>query len=60
VVFIDDVLIYSKSDSDHEEHLRFGATRSYEIINSTLSLANTSFGLARCHSLDISILMEGY
>jgi hypothetical protein len=22
VVFIDDVLIYSKSDSEHEEHLR--------------------------------------
>jgi hypothetical protein len=23
VVFIDDILIYSKNDSDHEEHLRF-------------------------------------
>jgi hypothetical protein len=23
MVFIDDILIYSKSDSDHEEHLRF-------------------------------------
>jgi hypothetical protein len=22
VIFIDDILIYSKSDSDHEEHLR--------------------------------------
>jgi hypothetical protein len=22
VVFIDDILIYSKNDSDHEEHLR--------------------------------------
>jgi hypothetical protein len=22
MVFIDDILIYSKSDSDHEEHLR--------------------------------------
>jgi hypothetical protein len=22
VVFIDDILIYSKSDNDHEEHLR--------------------------------------
>jgi hypothetical protein len=22
IVFIDDILIYSKSDSDHEEHLR--------------------------------------
>jgi hypothetical protein len=22
VVFIDDIFIYSKSDSDHEEHLR--------------------------------------
>jgi hypothetical protein len=23
VIFIDDILIYSKSDSDHEEHLRW-------------------------------------
>ena len=34
--------------------------RSYEIINSTSSIANASFGLARCHFLDISFLMEGY
>jgi hypothetical protein len=48
VVFINDILIYSKSESDHG------------IINSTPSIANASFGLATCHSLDISFLMEGY
>jgi hypothetical protein len=34
--------------------------RNYETINSTPSIANASFGLARCHSLDISFIMEGY
>jgi hypothetical protein len=34
--------------------------RSDEIINSTPSTVNASFGLTRCHSLDISFLMEGY
>jgi hypothetical protein len=28
VIFIDDILIYSKGDSDHEEHLRLGATKA--------------------------------
>jgi hypothetical protein len=32
--------------------------RSYEIINSTPSTVNASFGLTRCHSLDILFLME--
>jgi hypothetical protein len=57
VVFIDDILIYSKSESDHEEHLRL-VLQSYKIINSTPSLASASFGLTGCHSLDILFLME--
>jgi hypothetical protein len=53
VVFIDDILIYSKNESDHEQ-----CYRSCEIINSTLSSASASFGLTRCHSLVILFLME--
>jgi hypothetical protein len=34
--------------------------RNYKTINSTPSIANASFGLARCHFLDISFLMEEY
>jgi hypothetical protein len=34
--------------------------RSYEIINSTPSTVKASFGLVRCHFLDISFLMEEY
>ena len=56
VVFIDDILIYSKSDSDHEEHLRL----VLQIINSTPSLASASSGLARCHFLVILFLMVEY
>jgi hypothetical protein len=56
VIFIDDILIYSKSDNDHEEICDW-YYRSYEIINSTPSIANMSFGLARCPFLDISFLM---
>jgi hypothetical protein len=52
VVFIDDIFIYSKSDSDHEEHLR--------LVLQKPSTVNASYGLTRCHSLDISFLMEGY
>jgi hypothetical protein len=59
VVFINDILIYSKSDSDHEEHLRLVLQKLRE-INSTPSIANASSGLTRCHSLDISFLMVGY
>ena len=32
--------------------------KSCELINSTLSSASASFGLTRCHSLDILFLME--
>jgi hypothetical protein len=51
VVFIDDTLIYSKSDSDHEKYLR--------LVLQKLRV-NASFGLVRCHFLDISFLMEEY
>jgi hypothetical protein len=43
VVFIDDILIYSKSDSDHVEHLRM-----------MQSSASASFGLMKYHSLGTS------
>jgi hypothetical protein len=59
VVFIDDILIYSKSESDHEEHLRL-VLQKLRDNNSMPSLANASFGLMRCRSLDISYLMEEY
>jgi hypothetical protein len=41
-------------------NIRDWCYRSYEIINSTPSTINASSGLTRCHSLDISFLMEGY
>jgi hypothetical protein len=59
VVFIDDILIYSKSESDHEEHLRLVLQKLHDNQLSP-SIGNASFGLARCHSLGISFLMEGY
>jgi hypothetical protein len=58
MVCIDDILIYSKSDSDHEEHLRL-VLQKLRIINSTPSIVNASSGLMKCHSLNISFLMEG-
>jgi hypothetical protein len=58
-VFIDDILIYSKSESDHEEHLRL-VLQKLRDNQLTPSIENASFGLVRCHSLDISFLMEGY
>ena len=57
VVFIDDILIYSKNDSDHEEHLR-RCYKSYGIINSMPNLASVSSGLMKYHSLGISSLKE--
>jgi hypothetical protein len=56
VVFIDDILIYSKSNSDHENICGW-CYKSYRIINSTPSSANASSGLAKYHSFDISFLM---
>ena len=43
IVFIDDILVYSKNEEEHEEHLRL-VCRSLENINSMLSLANVSSG----------------
>jgi hypothetical protein len=57
VVFIDDILIYSKNDSDHEEHLRM-VLQNYGIINSMPNLASVSSGLMKYHSLGISSLKE--
>jgi hypothetical protein len=59
VVFIDDILIYSKSDSDHEEHLRLvlQKLRDNQLMPSS---ASASFGLTRYHSLDILFLMEEF
>jgi hypothetical protein len=54
VVFIDDILIYSNSDSDHEEHLRLVLQKLRD------NQLYAKYGLARCHSLDISFPMEGY
>jgi hypothetical protein len=51
VVYIEDIFIYSKSVSDHEKHLRLVLQKLRD---------NQLYGLTRCHSLDISFLMEGY
>jgi hypothetical protein len=57
VVFIDDILIYSKSESDHEEHLRL-VLQKLRDNQLYASLVSASFGLTRCHSLVILFLME--
>jgi hypothetical protein len=43
IVFIDDILIYSKSHKEHEQHLRLSSEDS-EHINSMLSSANVNSG----------------
>ena len=43
VVFIDDILIYSRSAEEHEQHLR-AILNSYEHMSYTLSSANVNFG----------------
>jgi hypothetical protein len=59
VVFIDDILIYSKSDSD-QRNICGWCYKSYGIIYSTPSTTNASSRLTKCHSLDTSALMVGY
>jgi hypothetical protein len=59
-VFIYDILIYSKNDSDHEEHLRMVLQKLRDIINSMPSIASVSSGLTKFHSLDTSSLMVEY
>ena len=43
VVFIDDILVYSKNKDEHKEYLRW-FLESSENINYMPSLANVSFG----------------
>ena len=43
VVFIDDILIYSKSEEEHEQHLRI-ILETLGSISCMPSLANVSFG----------------
>ena len=53
VAFIDDILIYSKNDSDHEEHLRM-VLQKLGIMNSMPNLASVSSVLMKYHSFGIS------
>jgi hypothetical protein len=55
MVFIDDILIYSKNDSDHENNYGW-CYRSYGIISSMPNLPNVTSGLIKYHSLDILFL----
>jgi hypothetical protein len=59
VVFIDDILIYSKSDSDHEEHLRLvlEKLRDNQLY---AKFSKCGFWINECHSLDISFLIKEY
>ena len=41
VVFIDDILIYSKSEEEHKEHLKLSC-KSYESINFLRNLVNAT------------------
>jgi hypothetical protein len=49
VVFIDDILIYSKSESDHEEHLRM-VLQKLRDNQLYAKFSKCEFGLTRCHS----------
>ena len=43
IVFIDDILIYSRSEEEHASHFRV-VLRLSKIANYSLSLVNVSFG----------------
>jgi hypothetical protein len=53
VVFIDDILIYSKNDSDHEEHLRL-VLQKLRDNNLYAKFSKCEFWLDEVHSLGIS------
>jgi hypothetical protein len=59
VVLIDDIFIYSKNDSDHEEHLRL-VLQKLRDNQLDAKYSKCKFGLMKCHSLDISFPMVGY
>jgi hypothetical protein len=48
VVFIDDILVYSQNEQEHEEHLRY--FRGYEIASCMQSLASASSRSAKFYS----------
>ena len=43
LVFIDDIVVYSKNKYEHEQHLRIVLRECYENTNSTPSLVNVIF-----------------
>jgi hypothetical protein len=49
VVFIDDILVYSKSTEEHEEHFE-SCFKDCGIINSMQSLVSVNSELRKCHS----------
>lgn len=59
VVFIDNISIYSKSEEEHNKHLRL-VLQNLQDNNVVLSLVNVNFGHIKCLSLAISSIMEGF
>ena len=57
VIFIDDILIFSKTEEEHEEHLRLVLQRLRE-HQLYASSASASSGLTRCHSSVMLSLRE--
>jgi hypothetical protein len=47
MVFINDILVYSKSTEDHEEHLRFNDCGTISYMQNS---ASVNSGLMKCHS----------
>jgi hypothetical protein len=59
VVFIDDILIYSKSDSDHEEHLRL-VLQKLQDNQLCAKFSKCEFWIDEVPYLGHIILMEGF